>query len=171
MRTIVGAAATLFTLTLAQAAPAAGLKLQRIDVPPGATTWIAPGPDGNIWFTNDNAGNYIGRVTMRGKVTAFPIATPSAHPDTIVRGPDGALWSTSCATRTGSSASPRADRRTEFAVPNANSTPRGIAPRARRRAWVTEFNGGKIGRLTTSGQFTEFPIPGGGLPRERRARP
>ena len=31
------------------------------------------GPDGNLWFTEPNDGNSIGRITTSGKITEFPI--------------------------------------------------------------------------------------------------
>ncbi|MDQ2979946.1 MAG: hypothetical protein M3R62_12065, partial [Acidobacteriota bacterium] len=54
---------------------------------------IAAGPDGNIWFTEDNA-NKIGRVTPSGVVTEFSIPTARSGPDSITRGSDGNLWFT-----------------------------------------------------------------------------
>ena len=45
---------------------------------------IAPGPDGNLWFTESNGGK-IGRITPAGAVTEFSLPTA---------GPDGALWFT-----------------------------------------------------------------------------
>jgi hypothetical protein len=154
-----------FVLLLVAAAPAgaARLSIQTFDVPPGTPAWIAPGPDGNLWFTNDNSGNYIGRVTPGGKVTAFPVLTPSANPDTIVRGPDGAMWYT---LRNGNKIGriTPSGQITEFPVPSPFSGPRGIAPGPDGALWFTEFNGGRIGRITTAGAITEYPIPGGGLP-------
>src|SRR4051794_7158042 len=139
MRTLLGAAATLLlTLALASAAPAAKLKLQGFDVPPGVTGWVAPGPDGNVWFTSEQSGNYLGRVTPRGAVTAFPISTPGADPDTIVRGPDGALWYT---LRSGNRVGriTTSGQAVEFPVPTPNSAPRGIATGPDGALWFTEF--------------------------------
>jgi streptogramin lyase/subtilisin-like proprotein convertase family protein len=55
---------------------------------------IAAGPDGNLWFTEKNAGK-IGRITTAGAVTEFPIPGGSgSQPTPIVAGPDGNLWFT-----------------------------------------------------------------------------
>ena len=56
---------------------------------------IAVGSDGNLWFTEFNGGNQIGRITPLGVVTEFAIGiTPGAHPYGIAAGPDGNLWFT-----------------------------------------------------------------------------
>src|SRR5258708_12067255 len=52
---------------------------------------IAPGPDGNLWFTEFWA-NRIGRMTPSGALTEFPIPTPESAPRGIVAGPDGNVW-------------------------------------------------------------------------------
>jgi streptogramin lyase len=156
--------ALVLSALLATSAMGAGrLKSSGFSVPPGTPAWVAPGPDGNLWFTNDNAGNYIGRMTPSGAATAFPLPQPGSAPDTIVRGPDGALWFTErSGNRIGRIST--AGQIAEFPLPNAGSAPRGIAPGPDGSLWFTEFGGGRIGRITTGGAVTEFPIPGGGQP-------
>ena len=64
---------------------------------------IALGPDGNLWFTEFNGGNQIGRITPLGVVTEFAVGiTPGAHPTASRRArtetfgsPNGARTSTS----------------------------------------------------------------------------
>src|SRR5256885_5065918 len=60
---------------------------------PGDTTTlknplgIAPGPDGNLWFT-DNQNNKIGRITPAGAITEFPNNTTTLnYPNGITAGP------------------------------------------------------------------------------------
>ena len=53
----------------------------------------APGPDGNIWFTEQN-GNRVGRSTPSGNIVELTPPTPQAGPATIVAGPDGNMWFT-----------------------------------------------------------------------------
>jgi streptogramin lyase len=48
---------------------------------------------------------------------------------------------------------------TEFSIPTSASAPQGIAPGPDGALWFTEFNGNRIGRITTSGTITEYPIP------------
>ena len=47
----------------------------------------------------------------------------------------------------------------EFAVPTAFSAPFGITAGPDGNLWFTEFNGNKIGRITTAGVVTEFAVP------------
>jgi virginiamycin B lyase len=49
--------------------------------------------------------------------------------------------------------------RRQYSVPTANSNPTGIAAGPDGALWFTEYNSGKVGRITTWGTFTEFPIP------------
>jgi virginiamycin B lyase len=49
---------------------------------------------------------------------------------------------------------------TEFPIPTARSWPSGIAAGSDGALWFTEYAGGKIGRITTSGHITEYSVPG-----------
>ena len=55
---------------------------------------ITPGPDGNVWFTEDrfpDAG--IARITEDGKITEFKAGLPAhSDPAGITTGPDNNLW-------------------------------------------------------------------------------
>lgn len=64
------------------------------DFPAGSySVWeIAAGPDGNLWFTESDGK--IGRVTLAGGITRFPIPSTGSNPQGIVVGPDGNLWFT-----------------------------------------------------------------------------
>ena len=55
-------------------------------------TGITAGPDGALWFTDVNFDR-IGRISVRGQITMFPLSAGSA-PGAITVGPDGALWFT-----------------------------------------------------------------------------
>jgi virginiamycin B lyase len=52
---------------------------------------IAAGPDGALWFSEDN-GNNIGRIATAGAITETAIPTARSFPAGIAAGPDGALW-------------------------------------------------------------------------------
>jgi len=57
---------------------------------------ITKGPDGNLWFAESNAYK-IGRVTVSGSITEFPLPQPRALSHgiaDITAGPDGNLWFT-----------------------------------------------------------------------------
>jgi virginiamycin B lyase len=46
-----------------------------------------------LWFT-EHTGNQIGRLTLAGEITEYPVPTPASDPMVIEPGPDGALWFT-----------------------------------------------------------------------------
>ena len=115
--------------------------------------WITTGPDGNLWFTNIY-NNSIGRMTTNGVVTIF--TDPSIdYPAVITAGPDGALWFTNNANgsigriTTGGVV-------TNYASPRIN-TPWGITTGPDGALWFTNHN--SVGRITTSGQISIFPVP------------
>jgi hypothetical protein len=60
-----------------------------IDHPTGITT----GPDGALWFTNDEPNGSIGRITTAGVVTNYT-GTGTDYPDSITTESDGAMWFT-----------------------------------------------------------------------------
>jgi streptogramin lyase len=55
-----------------------------------------------MWFVELNgtidgsvvAGNRVGRITMRGEITEFPIPSPNGSPTNIAVGPDRNVWYT-----------------------------------------------------------------------------
>jgi streptogramin lyase len=122
-----------------------------------ATSGIAAGPDGNLWFTEFN-GNTIGRITPAGEITRFPVPTGGGEPDGIAAGPDGNLWFAEY----GGDKIGRislAGQITEYSVATADSDPSGIAIGPDGNLWFTEPGGDKVGRITPAGQITEYPIP------------
>ena len=68
------------------------------DIPDTGWGSIIAGPDGNLWFsraTYPSTTDVIGRITLDGKVTVFPIPDDaSLLPMDLTRGPDGNLWYT-----------------------------------------------------------------------------
>lgn len=60
--------------------------------PPAAGTGaIVAGQDKALWFTLI-AGNSIGRITMNGAITLYPISTPNSQPMGMAVGLDGSIW-------------------------------------------------------------------------------
>jgi len=49
---------------------------------------------------------------------------------------------------------------TQFTIPTAASSPRGIAAGPDGDMWFTEYAANKIGRVTTGGSFTQFTLTG-----------
>jgi len=129
---------------------------------PGGVFGITAGPDGNLWFTGAGA---IGRITPSGSITLFPV--PGSAPGAITAGPDGNLWFLDNGTgKIGRITT--AGLVTEFSVPTASTLQR-ITAGPDGNLWFTEdvlsSTGqnnkidGKIGRITTGGSITEFPLP------------
>ena len=56
-------------------------------------TSITVGPDGNLWFVEDQARK-ISRITSNGTITQFPVPSAINDPIDITSGPDGKLWFT-----------------------------------------------------------------------------
>jgi virginiamycin B lyase len=54
---------------------------------------ITAGPDGNMWFT-ENSPAKIGKITMAGAISEFPLPSKFSAPSAITRGPDNNLWFT-----------------------------------------------------------------------------
>ena len=71
---------------IAQITPA-GVVTEYPLVPNDFVNGIAPGPDGNVWFTESDK---ISRITPSGTITRFSGA--SVSPGCIALGPDGNLW-------------------------------------------------------------------------------
>jgi streptogramin lyase len=126
---------------------------------------LAAGPDGNLWFTDEGTPQAIGRVVpATGAITEFPLP-PGHDPQFIAAGPDGNLWATDF---------PEIERITPegsitpfSAGLNAGSAPEGIAAGPDGAIWFTDRGTTKaIGRITTSGQITEFPLNAGADPFE-----
>ncbi len=140
-----------------------------VPTPNDESLGIAAGPDGAMWFTEaplnspDSNGGWfskIGRITMSGAITEYPLPDPMSLPSAITAGPDGALWFIESGngkvgriTTSGSI--------TEFVEPASVQTygAWGITPGPDGALWLTEYYGGNgIVRLTTAGVFTVYQI-------------
>ncbi len=134
------------------------------DLPSGVQApWqIAPGPDGNLWFTVQGPSVYIGRVTPAGFITLFPVPTPLSYPTGITTGADGNIWFTEAVGNKIGRISPFLPHDVvEFPLPTPNRQPAGIVSGPDGSLWFCEssFNSSNIGRISTSGVITEFVIP------------
>jgi streptogramin lyase len=131
---------------------------------PGKTpVGIAPGPDGNLWFTDFFAGA-IGQITPSGQITEYSNGlTPGRHPAGIAAGPDGNLWFTDPGVVAGATSAvgriAPSGQITEYSTGlNPGSEPFDIAPGADGTLWFTDEGATPaIGRITPSGQITEYP--------------
>lgn len=133
----------------------------------GPPNGITGGPDGNVWFTDDN-GN-IGRVTPDGHITEFPIQPNpkyASHPDGITTGADQNLWFAESGPFSGTThnhigrMSPEGVLLNDYEIATFPSTPRGVATGSDGNVWFTEYDSNSIGRIKPDGTIDEFPIPG-----------
>jgi uncharacterized repeat protein (TIGR01451 family) len=124
---------------------------------------ITAGQDGNLWFT-DSFGGQIGRITLSGAVTKFPIPTANSFPNGIALGRDGNLWFTEFLGNQIARITP-AGVVTEFPT-NNNFLLEYIAPGPDGNLWFTTGSD-VIGLVTPAGSITEWiladPQSGGAL--------
>jgi virginiamycin B lyase len=141
----------------------------------GTGQTITAGPDGAIWFLL--ADGRVARLNTSGQVAFFGGNPYGAT--TITAGPDGAVWfavqGCGCTAEGPQSLEDRdklvritPDGTTkEFPTPEGaatNATPHnggivGIAAGPDGALWFTESDDNRIGRMTTSGEFTRYVIP------------
>jgi streptogramin lyase len=125
-------------------------------------TGIAPGPDGNVWFTEFEADK-IARISPTGAVTEFPLPIAEAGPTDIVMGPDGNMWFTEYGSgkRKGNGETigriTPSGAITEFTTREKETGPESITLGPDGNLWFTESQRGRIGRITPSGEVAEFP--------------
>ncbi|MBO0795555.1 MAG: Virginiamycin B lyase, partial [Ktedonobacteraceae bacterium] len=113
---------------------------------------ITSGSDGALWFTEPIEGK-IGRITVQGKISEFPLPTSFGKLGEITSGPDGALWFTESSSNT--AVGPSQIRRitvqgkiSDFPLPTDLSSPQGITSGPDGALWFTDDEEGAIGRIT-----------------------
>ena len=115
------------------------------------------------------AAGKIGRITPAGVITEFPMPTPDSGPRALAAGPDGNIWFSEYRANRIGRITPRGEI-TEFALPRPNSGPGDITAGADGAMWFVELSGGmdglrtdgnRVGRITMSGDITEYPMPAG----------
>lgn len=123
----------------------------------GLARFATLAPDGNIWFTlaNTASGGYLGSITPQGVITLH--ALPTTGPRFVTTGPDGNLWYTDDSNVIGRYSFDGAV--STYEIPTANSQPRGITTGADGNLWFVEFASNQIGKVTTTGAFTEYRVP------------
>jgi virginiamycin B lyase len=120
---------------------------------PNSGPWgITAGPDGNLWFVENVPPFNVGRITTGGVVTEY--ATPAIYPESIAVGSDNALWFSGIGrVTTAGVVNP-----TLYQIPSYSGT-NSLASGPDGAIWFTEGQQNNIGRITTAGVFTEYPVP------------
>lgn len=151
------ASCLLIALTLAVPARAAAAPGEIVSFPlpaGGEPAGIAVGPEGNLWFT-EPGGDRIGRITLAGQVTEYPVPTALSQPFQIALGPDGNMWFTESNAGNVGRITP-AGAVTEFNV-CGYCRPAGITAGPDGNVWFTlPEGGGRLGSISPSGAVNEF---------------
>ncbi len=132
---------------------------------------ITKGEDGNIWFA-ENFQNKIGRITTSGVVTEYTI--PGTHDgdfaNAITLGPDGNIWFTVAGHNEHNGLVGKISTdgtSTVYTLPTStapsgndvqNVAPSSITSGGDGALWFTESAVNKIGRITTTGEISEYPV-------------
>lgn len=152
-----------------------GGKLKQYIVPgiTGESSAIVRAPDGALWFSEDGTVR-IGRVDRSGKLTTFAgLYYESKYNDianAVAVGPDGNLWWTAFDSNAIWSTDLHGRVVHVYHIPTPGSQPWGIVNGRDGALWFTEWGGNKIGRVTTTGIFTEYPLPTPGAKPQGIAR-
>jgi virginiamycin B lyase len=137
---------------------------------------ITPGPDGALWFVQSDGESHVGlgRIATDGTLSEIAdrhaIVPVGLSPSALTTGPDGNLWLTWGG---GIDRVTTAGVITSFVLPDlAGGHPPGMQTQPIVLApsditsgpdgalWFTEMAPGpKVGRITTAGVVTEFPVP------------
>jgi virginiamycin B lyase len=114
---------------------------------------IVLGPDGALWFTEALAPR-IGRITATGTITEYAIPNDAVS---IVPGPDGAMWFNSD-NNTSAQFIGRITTGGAITIFTESSFINAMTAGPDGALWFTEESGG-IGRITTTGVISEYPLP------------
>jgi large repetitive protein len=131
-----------------------------VDTANSAPYAAATGSDGNLWFTENQAGKIGVLNPTTNVVTEFPLPSSASGPTGIVAGPNGNLWFTEFGADKIGEINPTTHAITEFAIPTAAAGPNGITVGADGALWFTEFSASQIGRIDpNTGAIVEFATP------------
>ncbi|MGH7722116.1 MAG: virginiamycin B lyase family protein [Candidatus Dormibacteria bacterium] len=137
----------------------------------GLPTRITAGPDGNLWFTYSQGTNYstafysaaIGRITITGVVTAFPVQCCDVSPFDITAGPDGNLWFTEQLGNAVGKVTPSGSV-TEYPLSGRGTlgAPQDITSGPGGKLWFSETNAAQVAAISTDGQTVDLHPLGAG---------
>lgn len=120
----------------------------------GPTT-IVSGPKNALWFT-ENYGNRLASIATSGAVTEYSPFASGSGPYGVTVGPDQTLWVTQQSSNAIAVATAYNVTISTFPLPESGSGPQAIVVGPDGAAWFTENAGGRIGRVTPTGVFSEY---------------
>jgi virginiamycin B lyase len=126
------------------------------------STGAASEPEGVVAAANGavfctDATGWILRIARDDSVTRYRVPTADGEPFGIASGPDGAVWFTEFFGGKIGRLDPKTGAVAEFEVPYAQSFPTAIVSGV-ADLWFLDLNG-NVGRVTTTGQISEHPVP------------
>lgn len=127
-------------------------------------TFLVEGPDGDLWFSNVGSNSIARFEIATQQLRAYRLPRPNSHVLVMAPGPDGNVWYSDGNYFAIGSIAPNG-RITEFNLPR-NVAAAGLAAGPDGNMWLTggpddalwftEYFGGRIGRITTDGQISEY---------------
>ncbi len=131
--------------------------LQKFPAPYSALG-ITSGPGGALWMTpNALSPSYdVGSMTTAGVFSQLAPPAGLVPVESIVAGPDGALWMPIADSQTSAVLRITTSGSTAVYAANVNDGIYGMAAGPDGAIWLAEFD--RIGRVTTSGTYSSFPI-------------
>jgi streptogramin lyase len=122
-------------------------------------TSITTGPDGNLWFVENEVGGGVGEINpTTHAIAVFPIPTANSTPAAISAGPDGNLWFTDEVSGKIGEVNATTHAVSEFPVPYS-LVPLAITAGPDGNLWFTTWNG-VIGTINpTTHSIDIIPIP------------
>jgi len=121
---------------------------------------LGTGPGGTLWL-GESQHPYLARVDPGGRLHPARLPTAYSYPVSIVSGPDGALWVANEGDGTGSLLrypSSGLGRPGVYPLP-LGSTPNVVTVGPDHALWYTDRGLNAIGRMTTAGRVTMYPLP------------
>jgi streptogramin lyase len=125
----------------------------------GGFSWLIVGPDGHLWFLGwvEYGRSYVVRMTLQGEVTQFLLPTTVKAMD-LAAGSDGNIWFSDGMNHTVDRLTMDGQITVFQLLGSSAYSVSGIISGPDQALWMTRENE-RIGRLTTSGVYTEFVVP------------
>jgi len=123
----------------------------------GHPTRLAVGPEGNVWFTADEAGS-VGYLTPTGQIQEFPLSR-KASPNFIAGGADG-VWFTEQEEGSILARITPAGQMDEFRISGKEEGPGvgSLTTGPDGRIWFAAGSG-QVGRIDSSGHLSKISLP------------
>jgi streptogramin lyase len=124
---------------------------------------IIAGPEGNMWFTEGNETNKIGKITPQGAITEYPTGKLNGV-KAIGAGQDGNIWFSSNAGGEIMTMSPTGTVTTKLGG-GCSCSWGSIAPGPNQKMWFTKYNPAHLFWMSLSGsESQEYTLPVGSGP-------